>query len=127
MKKIIIIVILFFCFISISNAEWTYHSTSRDGTKTYIDFSTIKRNGNYVYWWDMMDLIKPDPQGDLSNKFYTEGDCNLMRTRTLSYAYHKDSMGRGRSKTYTPPDTPEWRYPEPDSIVLDVLKNICNY
>ena len=39
----------------------------------YVDTDRIRKNGEYVYYWELSDLLKPDEVGDLSYKVYNQG------------------------------------------------------
>ena len=128
MKKTIILLTLIFTvmFSSPSYAEWTKVSESVDGTTSYVDFERIRKHGGYVYWWDMLDYLKPDKYGHLSSKSYKQGDCKLFRHKSLSFSFHKEPMGGGRPSTsFNTPDK-EWRYPPPNSVNEEILKSVCS-
>ncbi len=112
-------------FSSPSYAEWTKVSESVDGDTAYIDFDRIRKVNEYVYFWFMIDLLKPDSAGDFSAKFYYQGDCKLFRKKRLSFSSHSQPMGEGAPSTsYNKPDT-EWTYPHPDSMREDILNAVC--
>ncbi len=96
------------------------------GGTAYVDFERIRKHDGYVYWWELIDLLKPDEDGDLSSKTYIQGDCKKFRYKTLSYSFHKEPMGGGTG------DVQEsvkkgWKYPTPDSSGEIILKTVCHY
>ena len=111
-------------FSSPSYAGWTKLVTNVDGTTFYVDFERIRKHGEYVYWWTLVDYLKP-MEGDLSAKRYWEGDCKLFRLRYLSGSYHKEPMGGGTAEpsTYSGDD---WKYPSPNSAMEFLLKKVCS-
>ena len=110
-------------FASPAYADWEEIGESDSGTY-YVDFDRIRKNGEYVYYWDLSDLLKPDEDGDLSYKVYNQGDCGMFRRKTLSYSFHKQPMGEGIGKTVSPPNS-EWHYPPPKSMGEEILKRVC--
>ena len=40
-------------------AEWTEVSESVSGNTFYIDYDTVKENNGYVYYWELLDYLKP--------------------------------------------------------------------
>jgi hypothetical protein len=48
------------------------------GMTFFVDFERIRRHGGYVYWYDLIDLLKPDKDGDTSYKGYRQGDYKLF-------------------------------------------------
>ena len=91
----------------------------------YVDFERIRKVDGFIYWWVLIDLLKPDEDGDLSHKVYFQGDCKLFRIKTLSEVYYKQPLGGGASITNTPKN-PEWRYPPPNSLMEPVVKTVCS-
>ena len=127
MKKLTLIFTLLFStvmFSSPSFAEWTKVDESEIGNH-YVDFDRIRKHDGYVYFWTLFDLLKPDPDGDLSYKNNKQGDCKLFRFKSLSFSFHKEPMGRGTGETGNP-ENPEWNYPSPDSGDKMTLKLACS-
>ena len=112
-------------FSSTSFAEWTKVDESVDGHTFYVDFERIRKHGGYVYWWSMVDLLKPIESGILSANRYHQGDCDLFRFKVLSYVWHKQPMGGGTGKSNSPKN-PEWQYPSPGRINEIILKKVCS-
>jgi len=127
MKKLTILLALIFTvmFSSTSFSEWKKVAVNVTGSTFYVDFERIRKHGGYVYWWELFDFLKPDEDGDLSQKSYRQGECKLYRYKFLSGSYHKQPMGGGNSSGPTPPD--KWRYPAPDTPGEFVLKTVCAY
>jgi hypothetical protein len=128
MKKLTIL--LFSILISFSSyGEWTEVVESVHGDTAYIDTSTIKEHGGYVYFWDLTDYLKPSIHGAMSAmsyKMYWQGDCGVNRNKDLSGISYKQPMGGGSGETYNPPN-PEWRYPSPNSVGGRTLDFVCKY
>ena len=129
MKKLLLIFTLLFStlvFSSPSYADWTKVGTSVDGDTFYVDFDRIRKHGGYVYFWQLSESVKP-VLGDLSAKFYIQGDCKLFRFKYLSYYFHTEPMGNGTPTSSGNTPDKEWRYPSPNSSHEDILKSVCNY
>ena len=129
MRKLAILFILLVStvmFSSPSYAEWTKVSSSRGGANIfYVDFERIRKVDGYVYYWELVDLLKPDKDGDLSYKSYRQGDCKLFRTKYVVASFHKEPMGGGSGESVTP-ENPKWKYPPPNSSIEIVLKAVCS-
>ena len=95
------------------------------GVNFYVDFETIRKVDGFVYYWTLVDFLKPTDYGYLSSKTYKEGDCKLFRTKSLSYSFHKEPMGGGTGESYNP-ENPEWDYPPPNSVWDGILKSVCS-
>jgi hypothetical protein len=111
-------------FSSPSYAGWTALGTSSNGDTFYVDFDRIRKVNGYVYYWDLVDFLKPE-QEYLSATGYQETDCKLFRKKILTENYFTDKMGRGTSKSVTPKN-PEWGYPPPNSVIEYILKQVCS-
>jgi hypothetical protein len=126
MKKLIILSTIIFSVMvsSPSFADWTKVGKSVDGGTFYVDFERIRKHGGDVYWWELVDFMKPDKMGDLSVKNYRQGDCKLFRFKQLSFLGYKEQMGQGTQKTYF---LLGWRYPSPNSVNEIILQRVCAY
>ena len=129
MKILTILLTLTFTvmFSSPSFADWKKVSESVDGDTFYVDFERIRKHGGYVYWWDLIDHLKPTDYGSLSGKIYKQGDCKLFRLKYLSDSYYKEPMGGGTPSTSSNKPDKEWRYPPPESAIETILKSVCKY
>ena len=115
MKKLLTIFLLLF---SINGyCEWTPVSSGNDGV-TYVDFSTIKKSGNYLRSWGLIDF-----KGNFSLIYLTEYDCSEERSRDLSLTSYSGPMGTGIPKISN--ITPNWVYHRPNSSGFIVLKSVC--
>ena len=114
---------------STSFAEWTGVSESV-GATFYVDFERIRKHDGYVYWWDLVDFLKPNEFGTLSTKIYIQGDCKKFRYKYLSFSYYKEPMGGGVMTDGSGEPIEElkgWHYPPPDSPSGIILKSVCQY
>ena len=116
--------ISFFSFSFNSYGEWTELGEEDDGIY-YIDLDTIKEHDGYVYWWNMINLSKPD-DGMMSVRAYFQGDCGITRAKFLTAIASTKPMGEGELETETP-SNPEWHYSSPDSVGGYLLDFACNW
>ena len=116
-------------FSSTSFAEWKIVTLSKDEFMQnkfifYVDFERIKKVDGYVYFWNLVDYIKPGKYGDLSEKSYNQGDCKLFRVKVLSGSFHKERTGRGTGSDGK--ITGKWKYPSPNSVSEILLNSVCS-
>ena len=125
MKKLLLL--LFSLMLSFNSyGEWTKITKSADkGDTWYVDINSIKERDGYVYWWDMVDYLKPNKYGDMSDKSYGYVNCSSMGHQYLQMTFYKHSMGSGESETITPPSG--WHYASPDSVSEVLLDFVCKY
>ena len=126
MKTLLLTIALLVGSLSVSNAEWTKVSETVDGNILYVDFERIRKNGGYVYFWDLMDNAKPTKHGDLSSIAYRKADCNVFRYKYLKDSYYTEPMGRGSPSTSSNKPDKDWSYPPPDSAIEAVLESVCS-
>nr|ABZ08246.1 hypothetical protein ALOHA_HF4000APKG2J17ctg1g53 [uncultured marine microorganism HF4000_APKG2J17] len=110
-------------------ADWTkvgVNEVRNNFTTYYVDFERIKKHDGYVYYWELMDMLKPKSTY-LSLKLYKQGDCKLFRYKILSASGHKEPMGGGTPSTSSNEPEKKWRYPPPNSANESVLKSVCKY
>jgi hypothetical protein len=112
-------------FSSPSHAEWTKVNKDADGNTNYVDFESIRKKDGYVYWWILSDILKPTMQGHLSSKTYNQGDCKLFRVKYLSWIFYLKPMGSGTGNS-DGPKKPQWDYPDPNSVMENILRAVCS-
>ncbi len=92
----------------------------------YIDYSKIKENNGFVYFWEMTDNLMPSSTGVMSVKQYIQSNCKTTQSKNLTFIFYNQSMGEGKGDPYTPPET-KWYYPNPDSILYGIIESVCDY
>ena len=125
MKKLL--VLLFSLLISFNSfGEWREITVgNRSGNVHYIDDNRIRENNGYVYWWELLDYLKPNKHGYYSDTVYKQGDCNLYKFKFLTMNFYKKPMGVGESLTLSP--DPEWDYALPNSVAETKMDYVCDY
>jgi hypothetical protein len=97
-------------------------------TVAYADSGTIRRSGNMVRMWHLLDYanarriegIKPY----LSIKMQDEYDCAQERTRTLSMSLYSGNMGAGEVLG-TVTDPGDWRPVAADTLAETLRAFAC--
>ena len=125
MKKFLIINILLFTsfFSNSSYSDWVKVVEDLNGNIFYVDFERIRKNDKYVYYWFLVDLIKPS-SGYLSSKTYNEGDCKMLRFRDLQFVNHYEQMGKDPGDVQTN-ENPKWQYANPNTVNEFILQTVC--
>jgi len=100
MKKILTVFTILFTvtFSQIIHAEWKHVVTSAGlGNKFYVETTSIKKNNGFLYYWLIIDKVKPDVNGDLSTKALYELSCNApIKQVTLALSIYKNPMAKGQ-------------------------------
>ena len=97
-------------FSSLSFGEWVKSAESEDGS-FYINFSDIRKDDGYVYWWQLNDLIEPNNKDILSATTYRQTDCLWFRTKYLRGKSYKANMAEGTAEREYDSNNPRWIYP----------------
>ena len=126
MKKITILLVIIFTFLfsTTSWGEWSYVTEGVDDIKFYYDKDRVRKSGKYLYFWDLVGLLKPDKWGNLSITRYIQLDCSIFRFKILKILSYNKSMGEGEMiNDFAPKD--EWKYPPPNSVFEVMYNKIC--
>ncbi len=127
MKKITIIILIYFSFFtSMAFSKMKKVSTNTTGTSFYVDFGSIKKKSGYIYYWGLTDYDKVQSTGHRSLKYFYELDCDLMRYKFLTDHAYTGHMGNGELTINNTPDK-EWRYLVPESAGYEQSKRVCDY
>jgi hypothetical protein len=108
-------------------AEWVEVGGNESAT-TYADPATIRRAGNMVRMWHLLDYAKARGikgiKPHLSVRMLDEYDCAQERARTLSFSLHSGSMGEG--EVVGASNNPgNWRPVPPDTLVETLRGFAC--
>ena len=127
-SKILTISIFIYIF-SVANCfaeyNWKKIGSNIDGDVSYVDLSSIKKVGNNIFYFNLMDYIKPTNQGDLSAKNYFEVNCLDLSFRYIKDFYYKEPMGNGEYTIFD--EIGEWENNTKGSIGEDAREFVCNY
>lgn len=110
------------CF---ADYDWKKIGSNISGDVSYVDLSSIKKVGNNVFYFRLMDYIKPTSTGTLSSKVYFEVNCLDLSFRYLKDFYYKEPMGNGKYTIYD--KVGEWENNVKGSIGEKESKFVCNY
>jgi hypothetical protein len=108
-------------------AEWVELGGNETAT-TYADPATIRKAGNMVRMWHLLDYTKARGieahKPHLSVKMQNEYDCRQERSRTLAISLHSGNMGEGEILgTISAPGN--WRPVPPDTLVETLREFAC--
>ena len=118
-------------------AEWVAVEETPSLRTVYFDPDTIRREGNLVMLWLLMDFqwmqgnvglgrFGLDPSRFLSTKTQMQFDCAEKRLRLLAYSEFLRHMGTGRRNDgYV--DTGNWVPVKPDSMNQALWEVACGY
>ncbi len=130
MKKPTLILIILFSTVMLSSqslAKWEKVNEDTKGNTFYVDFERIRKHHGYVYWWQLVNYRKRDKWGFFSYQLYNQGDCNVIRVKTLTFVFHKKPMGGDIGRTEAPiGKNGDWRYPSPYTVDEAILRSLCS-
>ena len=109
-----------------ASAEWALVGDN-DEIIQYVDRTTIRRNGNFVKMWDLLDYKKAKVIGGestFSSLAQQEYDCKEEKSRRLALTNFSGQMGSG-AVNYTDSDTGKWNPVAPGSVAEVLWKIAC--
>ena len=108
-----------------ADQNWIFiGSNFATGSKFYIDDNSIKKSGGYVYFWYLLDRLRPNAFGDHSVKMYTMANCPLKRHKVLEFVYFSQSMAKGPGE-HSKVDYPVYIDDGPSSISRQIEDWAC--
>ena len=110
-----------------ANAEWAMSNNDEKLTQ-YVDRATLRRSGNMVKMWDLVDhktIQRSSAFYFLSSKWQYEYDCKEERRRALAFIWFDGKMGNGKV-VYSNRDSGKWGPISPGSVGETLWKIACN-
>lgn len=125
MKKAILMVVLTAVSGGAWAQQWVRVGESNAGNVSYIDPSTIRKDGHLRRYRLHTDLAKPDKDGDRSFRGFMEVDCKEARDRVLQEDFFRGQMASGgRSGGRNSPT--EWSDVAPGTSGETHMKFVCS-
>lgn len=87
----------------------------------FYNFTNIKANDGWRYYWRLDDLYEPVGNGYLSVEYYEKIHCTLFKRSTLKILAYRKPMGSGDFEDVTPEYVKEERQFIPNKLT----KKIC--
>ena len=123
-----ILLILLAVMSSGAAAEWIVVGSTENSTTTiYADPATIRRKGDMVKMWSLVNYKTPQggaPKPHMSIRSRDEYDCTEERARGLSLTRHAGSMARGET-VFKDSHPEKWEPVPPNSVGEGLWKFAC--
>ena len=123
MKKPIILILSMLASFN-SYGKWSPIIESKFGSVHFVDASTAKTNGQYIYYWAMENSSKPDMFGALSKAWYIQADCDFNKYKIMSTVLYNRKDGQQKFNTFNNSD-PSWDFPAPGSVAYLEVTHMC--
>ena len=108
-----------------AQARWVLAETSSDHTEHYIDFMSIRVDGNYRKFWKLINFPKiENSTGQESIRVRMEIDCKEERQRILTSTRFSKPMEAG-SILNNSTEISEWQDIAPTSVANTFLTILC--
>jgi hypothetical protein len=122
MKKFILIFLL--SISNYANAEWKFIvSNQSDTSRFYIEESTLKKKGDFLRAWFMVDYTTKNEFGNRSHKVLHEIDCE-GRIRSVYFTFYDGNMGAGKVSAQFDADQ-KWFFATPGDINSALINHVC--
>jgi len=127
MKKLLLILMLTVVS-SGAMAEWV-EVGGNDNVTSYADPTTIRKSGNKVKMWILLDFNSTQESATaghkyLSSKSQYEFDCKEEQRKLFYFSWHSENMGGGDTVYIGVEPQKNWPIP-PDSIAETIWKFAC--
>ncbi len=110
-----------------AHAEWTRVTKSERGDDYYLNVKHIKKHKGKIYFWLMVDFLKPGPNTLMSTLSYHEAECSAFRIRILRVASFNGPKGKGKTLNSFNAPKEELQYTPLGSPFRAVLNKACNH
>ena len=107
------------------------NNTIDDTSEWYYDKSSVKKDGEYRYYWILTNYLKDIEDNIFSVKGFHMVNCNTYESRWITYTGYDRLMGRGNAvDSYVIPEISldyfDWQYFHPENTVYGaLLKKVC--
>lgn len=112
-----------------AHAEWEVVTGNDEaGLTAYVDQDTIRRKGDRVKMWHLLDFNTAQTErvlSFLSAKVQTEWDCAEVRHRILAFLKYSGNMGTG-TVVNTNSIADIWEPVAPDTLGQNMWKAACS-
>ena len=108
-------------------AGWEHVVQDEDGARFLIDYQTIRKDGNKVKFWQLVNYQKPGTFGEVkyvSTRSRQEYDCKQEQKRVLTFAAFDTWNANGKA-VFTLEETGNWTEIPPETIVWEIMKKVC--
>jgi hypothetical protein len=110
----------------LATAEWQEVPSSSDQSKFFVDWTTLKVNGEIRRIWTLRSFTKINTQSSLNSvKSVTEFDCANDKSRELQVIGYEKQMAKGESGEMTSESIGKWFFIDPQTPMFKVLKAVC--
>lgn len=109
-------------------AEWALFFTySKTGTHDYIDYQTIKKNGNLRQSWQIKENESKDfSRYGQSTRIKSTIDCSKKMIQYSYISFHKELMGRGEIiAQFEYSNDSDWQSIPPQTVSAALLSIVC--
>ena len=118
---------IIFIMITISpletKAEWV-RVFSIDIGDLFIDSSSVKRDGNSIFYNQLVNYRTQQSNGALSFVTNSEVNCSSLSIRALNYQLYKKKMAKGKN-FYNGKPSKKWKTYKPGTSAYLINKLLC--
>lgn len=123
MKKLFLTITLFMCLPVL--ADWKYIGTEdASESEFFLDFETLRKDGNLRRIWQVVNLKSDDPNGRRSIRSRLEFDCKNETVQSLARMAFSDKLAGG-NVIHKSDDLGPKTYIPPKSILSLQLQEVC--
>jgi hypothetical protein len=108
-------------------AGWEHVAEQENGARFLIDYQTIRKDGNKVKFWQLVNFPTPQTFGEfkyLSTRSRQEYDCKQEQRRFLTATLFESWNAKGE-KLLTIEEAEKWQEIPPETVGRAILQKVC--
>lgn len=124
MKYLLVLVML---VASPAWAGWEHVVQSGNGDRFLINYQTIRKDGNKVKFWQLVNFQTPQALGEvkyLSIRSRQEYDCKQEQKRVLAVSAFGNWNADGQV-VIKEEETGKWQEIAPETVAWEIMKKVC--
>ena len=119
--------LLLMLIVSTAWAGWEHVVQDEDGARFLIDYQTIRKDGNKVKFWQLVNYSIPQTLGEikyLSTRSRQEYDCKQEQKRVLTVTAF-DTWNADGKAVVKEEETGKWQEIPPETVVRVIMEKVC--
>jgi len=112
--------------VSTAWAGWEHVVQDEDGARFLIDYQTIRKDGNKVKFWQLVNYSIPQTLGEikyLSTRSRQEYDCKQEQKRVLTVTAF-DTWNADGKAVVKEEETGKWQEIPPETVVRVIMEKV---
>ena len=123
-KSLILFLLTILTFPSLGFSAW-FKLFSTQSADLYLDTSSIKRENNSIFFFQLVNYKTKQSNGMFSLKTLSEVNCKNLSTRDIEFYTYKEKMGKGKN-FYSKKPKKNWKIAKKGTSVYFLNEVLCD-